>query len=461
MQFLKLRKYNTKSGIMFFCAVFSFLLLNSIGVQAQKKYVVVLDAGHGGKDPGASSGKKIEKKIALNVVLQIGKELKKYKDIKVVYTRKKDVFIELHKRATIANKNDATLFLSIHCDSFKPRPAAYGASSYVLGLKGNATNLEIAKKENAVILLEDNYKQNYDYDPNSPESVIGLSVLQEENLDESLALASLIQSSFVKAKRKDRSVKQANFLVLRETVMPSILIELGFLTNKKEANFLNSKVGQAKLGKAIASAVKEYITRLKFNTVKEVKTPIRDVVTKIPTQKKETPKKTVAKKTVTNVPKKETPKKTVTKRTVANAPKKETPKKTITKKTVANVPKKETPKKTVTKNTVVNVPKKEVAAKTPIKKKTVKKAKPRIEFKVQIAASKRYISEKPYNFKGLKGIKMKRINGYYKYYYGGAADYQEIKEHLREAKNAGITDAFIVAFEGGIKISVKEAIKKQ
>ncbi|WBX74456.1 N-acetylmuramoyl-L-alanine amidase [Tenacibaculum pacificus] len=237
-------------------------------VSAQKKYTIVLDAGHGGKDAGASRGSYIEKKIALKLALKVGEILKKDNTINVVYTRKKDIFVELHKRASIANKKNADLFVSIHCNS-NNSGKPHGSETYVLGLKGNDVNFEIVKKENAVILLEEDYKKNYDYDPNSAESLIGLSVLQEENLDASLSLASLVQTNFKSIKRYDRKVKQANFLVLRETVMPSVLIELGFLSNKTEGKFLNSSYGQLKMAKSLATAIKNYVKRLKLNTVQE------------------------------------------------------------------------------------------------------------------------------------------------------------------------------------------------
>ncbi len=241
-----------------------------ISVYAQKKYVIVLDAGHGGKDPGNLGNGYKEKNIALKVALVVGKELSKHKDIKVLYTRKKDVFIDLWKRGDVANHAKADLFVSIHCDSHTSN--AYGAGTFVLGLRGNKKNLEIAKRENAVILLEDNYKERYKgFDPNSAESVIGLSLLQEENLDKSLAIASLIQNNFAyKLKRNDRKVKQDNFQVLRETIMPSVLVELGFLTNKKEGRYLNSKKGQQQMGKAITDAILNYISNLKLNTVKDL-----------------------------------------------------------------------------------------------------------------------------------------------------------------------------------------------
>tara|TARA_R110002049_G_scaffold82223_9_gene209318 strand:+ start:2665 stop:3750 length:1086 start_codon:yes stop_codon:yes gene_type:complete len=274
MQSQQKHKNIIKSKILFLL-LFIFVC-NSVTIYAQKEYVVVLDAGHGGKDPGNLGNGFKEKNIALKVALKVGEKLKQQKDIKVIFTRKSDVFIDLWKRGDIANHAKADLFVSIHCDSHTSN--AYGAGTFVLGLRGNKKNLEIAKRENAAILLEDNYQDKYKgFDPNSAESVIGLSLLQEENLDKSLAIASLIQNNFsLKLKRNDRKVKQDNFQVLRETIMPSVLIELGFLTNKKEGRFLNSKTGQAKMANEIADAIYGYIKNLKLNTV------INEVTTVIP-----------------------------------------------------------------------------------------------------------------------------------------------------------------------------------
>ena len=265
MQSQQKHKNIIKRKILFL--LFFIFLGNSFSVCAQKEYVVVLDAGHGGKDPGNLGNGFKEKSIALKVVLKIGALLEKRKDVKVLYTRNKDVFIDLWKRGDIANQAKADLFVSVHCDSHTSN--AFGAGTFVLGLRGNKKNLEIAKRENAVILLEDNYRDKYEgFDSNSAESVIGLSLLQEENLDKSLAIASLIQNNFTfKLKRNNRKVKQDNFQVLRETIMPSVLVELGFLTNRKEGVFLNSKNGQAKMANEIAVAIFSYIKNLKLNTV--------------------------------------------------------------------------------------------------------------------------------------------------------------------------------------------------
>ncbi len=406
MKILKFTKNNIKNlTFIFFIGITFFMSVTT--VNAQKKYVVVLDAGHGGKDPGNLGNGYREKNIALRVALDVGKELLTARDIKVVFTRKKDVFVELHNRAKIANNKKADLFVSIHCDSYS-KARAHGAGTFVLGLKGNSKNLQIAKRENASILYEDNYKQNYDYDPNSPESLIGLSVLQEKNLDNSLAIASHIQSNFSNLKRFDRKVKQDNFLVLRETIMPSVLVELGFLTNKAEGRFLNTRRGQIKMAKAIAEAIKKYVNQLKINTVGgSFPVIVEETKKEIVTKKKPAPKKIVAKKVVT-------------------------PKNKVKK------------DKKKTQNTTV---------------KKQKKNKSLIEFKVQIAASKRSLTKNNFNLRGLKNVKSLFIDGYYKYYYGNTVVFQEIKKFLAEARKVGHKDAFVVAFKGGKKISIKEALK--
>lgn len=230
------------------------------------KFVVVLDAGHGGKDPGRPTkyGYK-EKNIALKLVLGVGAELEKNNDIKVIYTRKSDKFLELYERAAIANKADADLFISIHCNAHNSQ--AYGTETYVLATRANNKNIEIAKRENEVIFLEADYERNYEgFDPNSPESLISLNLLQEEYLDQSIQLARNIEDNFkIDIKRKSRGVKQAGFWVLHNTYMPSVLIETGFITNKREGDYLNSKKGQRDITKSIVKAIKDYKKELELN----------------------------------------------------------------------------------------------------------------------------------------------------------------------------------------------------
>ncbi|WP_274475577.1 N-acetylmuramoyl-L-alanine amidase family protein [Mangrovimonas aestuarii] len=245
--------------------------VSSVFSQANsEKFVVVLDAGHGGNDPGNLGNGFKEKDIALKVVLAVGKALEKNKDIKVIYTRETDVFIELRERAAIANKADADLFVSIHCNSHNS--SAHGTETFVLGLHANSKNFEVAKKENEVIFLEKDYEKHYDgFDPNSPQSLIGLTLMQEEYLDQSIELASYIEKNFTtNLKRNSRGVKQAGFWVLHNTYMPSVLIELGFLTYKKEGVFLNSWSGQQKMANSIENAILSYKKVLDQNMGEEV-----------------------------------------------------------------------------------------------------------------------------------------------------------------------------------------------
>ncbi len=256
------RYFNMKTNILVFLIFFTtinFSLAASVGGDPPRDpFVVVLDAGHGGKDPGNSWNGYSEKDISLNIALQVGAELEKIPDVKVIYTRKSDVFVTLAGRANIANKAEADLFVSIHMNGH--RSQAQGTETFVLGLHRNQDNLEVAMRENQVIFLEEDYEMTYDgFNPNSPESYIGLTLMQEEYLDQSILLADLIQKNFTNInKRVNRGVKQAGFLVLRETYMPSVLVEAGFLSNKAEGAFLNSAAGQSAISASIVRAVKDY-----------------------------------------------------------------------------------------------------------------------------------------------------------------------------------------------------------
>lgn len=249
-----MKSLNSKTflSVLFLCI--------SISITAQNtKFKVVLDAGHGGKDIGATYHGYAEKKIALNTVLKVGKILESEHDIEVVYTRNKDVFVELDDRANIANKSKANIFVSMHCNA-NANTSAAGNETYVMGITRNASNLEVAKKENSVVTLEDNYEIKYEgFDPNSPESVIGISILQEEYRELSVELAAKVQQAFTKKTTfRNRGVKEAGFLVLRKITMPRVLIEMGFVSNKEEGAFLNSEEGQNKLAEAIANSIIEY-----------------------------------------------------------------------------------------------------------------------------------------------------------------------------------------------------------
>lgn len=236
------------------------LLLASLTLFSQKK-VVVIDAGHGGKDPGAQGRFSNEKDITLAIALKVGAYLEKYtSNVKVIYTRKTDVFVPLDKRADIANKNNADLFVSIHVNSTKDSKVR-GAETFVMGLHKSEDNLQLAIAENSVILLEKDYKNKYNnFDPKSPQAYIIMNLYQNEYLNMSLDLANKIQYQFrERAKRVDLGVKQAGFLVLWQTLMPSVLVEIGFISNRKEEVFLNSQYGQDIIASAIYRAIRDYL----------------------------------------------------------------------------------------------------------------------------------------------------------------------------------------------------------
>lgn len=250
--------------ILFSLSVFSYA--------QEKKFKVILDAGHGGKDPGAQKNGCVEKVIALDVVLRIGKILEAYPEFDIKYTRTTDVFIPLKDRAKIANDFEADLFVSVHCNSsVSPKP--YGAMTLVMGLSRAGMNFEIAKAENAVISLEENYKEKYEgFDPNNPNTQIGLKIMQEETLMQSIDFASTVQSYFKNSlNRKDLGMHQQPLWVLDATVMPGVLIELGFLSNLQESKYMKSEEGKSNFSQIIARSIIDYKNNLKgTNTVVNV-----------------------------------------------------------------------------------------------------------------------------------------------------------------------------------------------
>lgn len=223
-----------------------------------KPFTVVIDPGHGGYDPGAIGKKGREKDITLAVSLLVGKQLAKLPDVKVIYTRKTDKHVNLKERPKLANKNKADLFISIHVNSAE-NSSAYGAETFFLRTGKEEGNLEVAKRENAVILLEDNHTENYQgFDPNSPDSYIMFELIQDKNINQSRELATYVQNNFKQNNRHDREVRQAGFWVLYQCTMPSILIELGFISNAKEEKYLLSKAGQKAYANAIVKAFNSY-----------------------------------------------------------------------------------------------------------------------------------------------------------------------------------------------------------
>ncbi|MGH1337675.1 MAG: N-acetylmuramoyl-L-alanine amidase family protein [Aureispira sp.] len=246
--------------VLFLCTILA-LSFGSFR-EKPKPFTIVLDAGHGGKDSGAQGQYVQEKDIALQLTLQLGYYLEHYlPQVQVLYTRKSDVFIPLHERVQVANANQADVFFSIHCNSLERRNKdVQGTETFVMGLHRAEDNLLVAKRENKAILLETNYNNHYaGYDPHSSEGHIMLSMYQNAHLTQSLALAGQIEQQFANTiQRRSRGVKQAGFLVLRETTMPAVLVETGFLSNNQEEYYLSSQKGQAYIASAMFRALQSY-----------------------------------------------------------------------------------------------------------------------------------------------------------------------------------------------------------
>ncbi len=393
-----------------------------------KPFVVVLDAGHGGKDPGNLGNGYMEKIIALKIALKAGDLLSANKEIKVIYTRDGDQFVDLFKRGEIANKAKADLFISIHCDSHTSN--AHGAGTFVLGLHANKRNFEVAKKENSAIYLEDNFEQRYaQYDINSPESVIGFTIMQEEFLDQSISLAKNMQDRFAnQLKRNDRKVKQAGFIVLHQTFMPSVLVEAGFLTNANEGAYLNSKKGQSQMAEAIAAAVLEYKTSVRSSSV--VSNPLSVSQPLSPTKEAVIPTE-IAKEPGLKAASDKLPE-------------------------TKEIPQKEVPQKEAS---LREIPQEVLLPKEVSKSKLSEKENTGIEFKVQLMAIGKKIPLTAENFKGLDQLSVEPLSSLYRYLYGGVSEYAAAKDLLIKAVNAGYGTAFIVAYKNGEKLPLSQALK--
>ncbi len=365
---------------------------------------VVIDAGHGGKDPGACGKISKEKNITLAIALKVGSLISGgCQDVKVIYTRNTDEFIELHKRADIANKAKADLFISIHVNA-NPNPEAYGTDTWTMGLAKNEANLKVAKMENDVISLETDATQYQGMSANDNEAIILYRLQQGAFCDNSLALAGMVQKQLQSLGRKDRSVHQAPFLVLWKTAMPSILIETGFITNPEEEIWLNSPENQSEMAYSIYQAFLEYKQYIERRTNGQIEktTETKDVVKKQePTSK---------------------PQQHIEKQPVQQAEK--------------------TQQKTAETQTIqIN-------------------ALYDIFYGIQIGAGSEKLSSSPSNFNGLEGVYYIEENGLYKYYYGKTKTYSEISELLKIAKEK-YPSAFIVARDGkNNKLQVSEARKQ-
>lgn len=364
-----------------------------------KDFIVVLDAGHGGHDAGAVGRISKEKNINLKVALAVGQLLsQKHNDIKVVYTRKSDKFIPLHERADIANNAKADIFVSIHTNSLPKGKIARGTETYTLGLHRSKENLAVAQKENAVILIESDYKQRYaGFNPNSAESYIMFEFIQDKNMQQSINLAQFVQNQFrITAQRNDRGVRQAGFLVLHATSMPSILVELGYISTPDEEKYLNSSKGIQDLSKSIYQAILNYKQKNRHGSTTAITEETSDTSTEISEEIRQTEKPAAQQTTAKQ-------------------------------------------KKHISNQADTNTD--------------------RPVFKIQILTASSPLKATDRRLKGLKPVDYYKENGIYKYTYGASTDYNKIYRMRKEILHK-FKDAFIIAFKGDSKMNVQEAIQE-
>lgn len=399
---------------------------------AKRPFTLVIDAGHGGKDAGAPGKYSYEKNINLKVALAFGRYVEKNcPDVKVIYTRKTDVFIPLHERAAIANRNKADVFISIHTNSVASKKPISGLETYTMGMRRSGEKLSAAMRENDVILIEDNYQQHYSgFDPRSPESYIMFEVLNDKNMLESVELAKGIQKNVCRAaNRPNKGVKQDAFLVLRETSMPACLIELGYITTPSEEAYLNAPSNQDAMGRGIYQAFVEYKARATHQPV-----PVK-------VEEPDVPEQNVKEDTSVKQEIQETP---IAPETPEVAAKQQAPaKQEIPAKQGQPVPK-ETPVKQEQVAKVDTVKAAAVAA--PV-------------FKVQFLASNTKIKAGDARFKGLESVECYQEGGLWKYTVGATESYAEIRQ-LRAQVVKVFPQAFIVAFKNGEKIDTQKAIRE-
>ncbi len=413
-------------GIIFIHQFFGLNSFAQISEVDNKIHTIVIDAGHGGKDSGALGKNSQEKNIALSISLKVGKYIEeKMPDVKVIYTRTTDVFVPLHERAQIANDNDADLFVSIHVNS-NDKSAPYGTSSHVLGLHRMEENFEVAKKENSVILMEEDYQTRYEnFDPNSPESYIMFSLMQNVYFDQSLYFSQKVQDQFrERAQRKDRGVKQQGLLVLAQTSMPGVLIETGFISNPAEEKYLMSDSGQDYIASAIFRAFREYKEHIEggsnsLATYHSI-TESSDNTDSTDTGSASNDNKTES-KTETPVVSQES--------TTVNTEEKVTS---------------ETPKAT---------------SENSQEKKEIQSSNNPIIYKVQILYSEKPVKLNDDTFKDFNDVQEIEYDGKYKYVVGNKSDYQEAIEYSKWVKSRH-PDAFIVAVSNGKIIPLSQALKQ-
>lgn len=271
---------------IFFSTLFFLLFIGNSFAQKKQNFVLVIDAGHGGKDSGAKGVVENEKDIVLDVTMRLGKQIeKKYKDVKVIYTRTTDVFLELYERTAIANRNHANLFMSIHCNSARNN-TAYGTETFVMGFSRMKDNIEVSQRENSVILLEEDQERYQKFDPNDPEAVIAFEIMHAAYQDQSIRFAQFVENEFVRNNRSSRGVKQGNLHVLRENASPSVLIELGFINNYDEGTYLASERGKEEMTEALLRAFdkykKEYDSKSGITAEEEVVVKPKEVEKPVP-----------------------------------------------------------------------------------------------------------------------------------------------------------------------------------
>lgn len=395
-------------------------LLCSFALSA-KNFVVVIDPGHGGKDPGAVGFGGQEKDINLKVSKKLGALItENYKDVTVLYTRSTDKYVTLKERPEMANKANADLFICIHTNAAESS-SAYGCECWVRGVDKATANLAVVQRENSVILMEDNYKEKYQgFDPKSIDSQIMFEMMQDIYSRNNLKIAQSLQTELLKLKRHDRGVRQAGFWVLHQTKMPSVLVELGFITNANEAKYMLSDAGQNALANALFKGFAEY-KKFYDSTSSNAKTNQNQVNAEAKEEAKvnKTPEKATEKPQVTTEEKAKQPAKTNDKQT-----------KTTENSTPAEQ------KTTATSNKTAEVGD--------------------VVFKVQIMAASSVIKEGDSQFKGLKGCEYYQEGKFYKYTYGKTSSFKEISQIRKDILNK-FPEAFIIAFYKGNKVSVQEA----
>ena len=413
--------------------IFLIISLVSSAADANRKFTLCIDPGHGGKDTGAPGSKSVEKNINLSVALAFGRYVERNcPDVTVVYTRKTDVFIPLYERAEIANRKKADLFISVHTNALKGNHSMRGFETYTLGdgrSHAKKENLEVAKRENSVILLEKDYQQHYvGFDPNSPESNIMFEFIQDKNLTRSIEFAKMLQTHVCRAaNRPNKGVHQQNLAVLRLTSMPACLIELGYISTPEEERMLNDKAQVDNMARGIYNAFVQYKNKYDTRMTVPYKT-ISDPISETPEPVQTTWTDNTDMQASADNPNKDNADNT------ANPERNPKPSRTN------NAEKK--PAKTQT-----------VARPTGI----IDKTQP--VFKVQIIAAQRQLKAGDHNFRGLEGCEFYQENGMVKYTYGASNNYNEIYR-LRKAILDKFPGAFIIAFKNGDKMDVNQAIRE-